>query len=111
MFKRIKRMTIVVLVAVLVVVFLGANALAENYIDEEGRNAEKMTADLFLVRPLGIVSTLFGTAVFVASLPFSALGNNVGEAGYKLVVEPAKFTFKRPIGDFSSIDYGLTPHK
>ena len=111
MFKRIKKITTVVLVTSLVVVLLGANALAENYIDKEGPDAGKMTADLFLVRPLGIISTLLGTAVFVASLPFSALGNNVGEAGYKLVAEPAKFTFKRPIGDFSSIDYGLTPHK
>lgn len=105
MFKQIKSITTVVLVTSLVVVLLDANALAENYIDkEEGLDAGKMTADLFLVRPLGIISTLLGTAVFVASLPFSALGNNVGEAGYKLVAKPAKFTFKRPIGDFSSID-------
>ena len=104
MFRRIKRMTTVVLVTALVVVLLGANASAENYIDEERVDAGKITADLILVRPLGMVSTLLGTAVFVASLPFSALGSNVGEAGYKLVAEPAKLTFKRPIGDFSSID-------
>jgi hypothetical protein len=110
MLQPIKRMTIVLIIAALVVVPLGANALAGNYIDEDN-NGEKMTGDLLLVRPLGIASTILGAAVFVVSLPFSALGGNVKEAGQKLVADPAKFTFKRPIGDFSSIDYGLTPHR
>jgi hypothetical protein len=109
MLQNFKKMTIVFLIAALVAVPMGASALAGNYIDE-ANNGEKMTADLCLVRPLGIASTVLGAAVFVVSLPFSILGGNVGEAGDKLVADPAKFTFVRPIGDFSSIDYRLTPH-
>jgi hypothetical protein len=109
MLPQIKKLTILFLIAALVSVPLGANALAGNYLDEDN-NGEKMTADLCLVRPLGIASTVLGAAVFVVSLPFSILGGNVGEAGNKLVVDPAKFTFVRPIGDFSSIDHGLMPH-
>lgn len=104
MFGQIKRMTIIVLVVALVTGSFDLNACAADYIDERRVDAGQMTADLFFVRPLGVVSTLLGVTVFVGSLPFSLLGRNVGEAGYKLVVEPVKFTFVRPIGDFNSID-------
>jgi len=49
---------------------------------------------------LGIVATVFGCAVFVVSLPFSALGGNTKQAVQKLVKEPAAFTFVRPLGEF-----------
>ena len=60
--------------------------------------APAMFVDLVLIRPLGIVATALGTTMFVVSLPFTLLGGNVGEAGRALVVEPAKFTFARPLG-------------
>ncbi len=59
-----------------------------------------MVGDTFLVRPLGIATTIVGAVVFVVSLPFSLLGGNVDEAGHDLVAAPAKFTFARPLGDF-----------
>ena len=59
-----------------------------------------MTMDLVLARPGGFLATLAGTAVFVVSLPFSALGGNTNEAWDSLVVTPAVYTFKRPLGDF-----------
>jgi hypothetical protein len=42
--------------------------------------------------------TLGGTAAFVASLPFTALGGNVEEAAKTLVIGPAKSTFTRCMG-------------
>lgn len=57
-----------------------------------------MTLDLALVRPLTLVGTVAGTAVFIASLPFSILGGNTAEAGNALVVTPAKTTFLRCLG-------------
>ena len=36
----------------------------------------------------------------IKKLPFSLLGINVGEAGSKLVLDPARFTFVRPLGEF-----------
>lgn len=58
-----------------------------------------MLADTFLVRPFMLVGTILGTATFIVTLPFSLLGGNVGEAGNKLVVEPAAYTFVRPLGE------------
>ena len=46
-----------------------------------------------------LVSTVVTTVTFVVMLPFSLLGGNVGESAEKLVVEPAKYTFTRPLGD------------
>lgn len=63
-------------------------------------SAATMTVDALLVRPLGLVATILGAGIFVVSLPFSALGGNVGEAGRALVVAPAKMTFSRPLGQF-----------
>ncbi len=59
----------------------------------------EMLADAFMVRPFMLVGTVLSTATFIVTLPFSALGGNVGEAADKLVVEPVKYTFARPLGD------------
>lgn len=69
-----------------------------NSVDNEPTGGT-MLADTFLVRPLMLVSTVFGAATFVVTLPFSALGGNIGEAGNTLVVEPARYTFLRPLGE------------
>ena len=58
-----------------------------------------MLADTVLVRPFMLASTVVGAVAFVVSLPFSALGGNIDEAGQKLVLEPAKYTFTRPLGE------------
>ena len=60
----------------------------------------EMIADGVLVRPLGIVSLVAGFGLFIISSPFSGLGGNIGDAWETLVVEPAKFTFARPLGKF-----------
>jgi hypothetical protein len=67
-------------------------------IDEEPTGGTMM-ADTFLVRPFMLAGTVVGLATFIVTLPFSALGGNVGEAGNTLVVEPAKYTFVRPLGE------------
>lgn len=86
------------MVATLILIPFGTEALAQDTAKKE-YSAEKMTADILLVRPVGILATLFGGAVFVVSLPFSLLGGNTQEAYENLIVAPAKYTFKRPIGD------------
>jgi len=72
---------------------------AEEQVPGEGATAEKMIADLLLLRPLGIVATVMGTAFFIVSLPFSVPGGNTKAAFQKLVTDPAKFTFDRPLGE------------
>jgi hypothetical protein len=61
----------------------------------------EMVADTVLARPLGLVSMVAGFGLFVISIPFSALGRNVGETWDYMVVRPTKFTFSRPLGQFN----------
>jgi hypothetical protein len=91
-----KKPLAVCLIAALVLIPLGAEALAI----EKGPSAGAMIADTVFARPLGLATTIVGSAVFVVSLPFSALGGNVSTAFQKLVKDPLVFTFKRPLGDF-----------
>lgn len=57
-----------------------------------------MGIDAGLVRPVGLAATIIGAGLFVVTLPFSALGGNVGESAERLVVDPAKMTFLRCLG-------------
>lgn len=58
-----------------------------------------MAADLILLRPLSLLGTVLGTAVFVVGLPFEAASGNIGAGARRLVKEPAQYTFTRPLGD------------
>lgn len=69
----------------------------------ESGTAEAMVADTLVARPIGLVTTVVGSALYVISLPFSLLGGNEKEARKRLVNEPAAFTFKRPLGEFESL--------
>ena len=95
-----KQSLVFLLAAVLVFTWAACPALAaeKKYVVGEDRNAPAMILDLVLLRPLGLVGFAVGTAVFVVTLPLSALGGNTGEAAKKLVVAPAKYTFTRPLG-------------
>jgi hypothetical protein len=59
-----------------------------------------MIIDGLVVRPLGLVTTIIGSVLFVVTLPFSALGGNVEQAREKLIDGPAAFTFTRCLGCF-----------
>jgi hypothetical protein len=59
---------------------------------------EEMIADAVFLRPLGLASLVLGTAAFVATLIFTIPTQQVEEAGRQLVVNPAKYTFVRPLG-------------
>lgn len=54
--------------------------------------------DALFLRPAGFIGTVLGTVAFVVTLPFSAPTHSSDNAAKKLVVEPAKFTFARPLG-------------
>jgi hypothetical protein len=77
----------------------GAYAAGRTNTIEEERTGGTMMADTFMIRPFMLVGTVVGLATFVVTLPFSALGGNIGEAGNTLVVEPARYTFVRPLGE------------
>ena len=91
---------VAIMLAITSIVYVtGANA-AYNDQEAEKPTAGTMLADTVMVRPLTLVGTAVGAVTFVVTLPFSALGGNIGEAGRILVVDPAKYTFVRPLGVF-----------
>ncbi|MNR49526.1 hypothetical protein D3C85_1689130 [compost metagenome] len=57
-----------------------------------------MVGDVLIARPLLIGATVIGAGLFIISLPFSALGGNVGEAAEELVVVPGREAFVRCLG-------------
>lgn len=65
---------------------------------ERHPSAEMMILDGLVYRPLGLAGTIIGTGLFIVTLPFSLPGGNAGEAGERLVVEPARDTFTRCLG-------------
>ena len=64
----------------------------------EEPSGEGMMVDLVVLRPFGLAATALGTAVFIASLPFTLPTLSVKQAAKKLIAEPAKYTFARPLG-------------
>lgn len=72
---------------------------------KQSPSADTMILDGLILRPLGIAATAIGTGVFIATLPFTALAGNTGEAGQKLVADPAKYTFRRCLGCISKNEF------
>ena len=82
--------------SMILIISTPALAVGNNADDSPGFFA--MTGDLVVARPVLLVATILGSAIFVVSSPFSALGGNIGEAADILVKQPAKATFMRCLG-------------
>jgi hypothetical protein len=75
-----------------------AQAQALESVDETP-SAAAMAFDFVVVRPLGLVATVGGIALFVAQLPFALIaGDPPSDPARRFVVEPAAYTFTRPLG-------------
>ena len=90
----------VLLTALALVTVPCSTCLAQSLEQDDDIIAGKMASDALIVRPLGLCATVIGGAVFLVSLPFSALGGNTKPAYDYLVADPFTFTFSRPLGDF-----------
>ena len=66
----------------------------------ESTDGMGIVADVLIARPVGLVSVVFGTVMYVVSLPFAIPSGSVDKAGQLLVADPFKYTFYRPLGDF-----------
>lgn len=79
---------------------------------EEEPSSTAIVFDVLITRPLGIVATVVGAAVFIVGLPFTIPTRSVGITAEKLVAEPLKFTFRRPVGEmdyFNGFETRATP--
>lgn len=63
-----------------------------------------IVADFVVVRPLCLAVTVIGSAFYVLSLPVAATSKSVHRTTKALVVQPAKATFTRPLGEFDDLD-------
>jgi len=68
-----------------------------------------MAADLVIARPLGLVATVAGTALFLVALPFEAMSGNITTPAHRLIADPAAYTFARPLGQLEPEDRDETP--
>ena len=81
---------------------VGFGSAAPTYAAEE-TNPLEVTADVLVVRPVCLVATVVGSAVFVVALPAGLFSNSVKKMADTLVVKPAKATFTRPVGDMEAL--------
>jgi len=91
---RSRRATIALMIACLM---LPQALWAQNAVDEDP-NALIMVGDLVVARPIGVVMTVGGVAVWLVSLPFTLLAGHAGEAAETLMQGPAEATFMRCLG-------------
>ena len=71
---------------------------ADQYATDVQPTGEAMAGDLIFVRPLGFVSLVLGTAGFIIALPFTIPSGSVGSSAKVFIMEPAQYTFTRPLG-------------
>lgn len=65
---------------------------------DESPNEWAMVGDLLVARPIGVVLTAGGAAVWLVSLPFTLLAGNASEAAGTLIGGPVETTFMRCLG-------------
>ncbi|TXI11863.1 MAG: hypothetical protein E6Q76_01855 [Rhizobium sp.] len=92
------KLATVIAAAVFALTAVTAQAEEGNGIDDTP-SAAAMAADFLLVRPLGLVATILGTGIFIAQLPLDIFIKDAPAVpSEKLVLDPARFTFTRPLG-------------
>lgn len=85
-----------IILTTICMVALPMHAQAEQI--DETPSAIEMAFDGLIIRPITLVATVLGSVIWVATLPFSLLGGNAGEAAEVLVIAPAEATFLKCLG-------------
>ncbi len=84
----------------LALALMSFRAAADDPNTVSGDKGTDMLVDVVIMRPLGVATMLIGTALTVVALPFTIPTGSVGESAREMIVKPAEFTFKRPLGEF-----------
>ncbi|MFO7884610.1 MAG: hypothetical protein R6U68_07305 [Desulfobacteraceae bacterium] len=97
--SKIKKHVIIAVLALVMIISSSASAMAEK--DFNQPSYPSMVADLLVIRPLSLVSTAFGSVIFLGALPFNIHSRERCEKAEKILIkEPAAYTFTRPLGSF-----------
>lgn len=73
-------------------------AMAREGAVDENPNGFAMLGDFVVARPVGLLLTVGGTALWLVSLPFTLLAGNAGDAADNLILGPGEQTFMRCLG-------------
>ena len=65
---------------------------------DDSPNEWAVVGDLLVARPVGVVMTAGGAAVWLVSLPFTLLSGHAAEAAETLILGPGEETFLRCLG-------------
>ena len=87
---------VILIVMMLIMVFTSSFAFALD-------DSTSVISDAFLLKPLGFVVMIAGTAIFIASLPIAAITGSSGHTFEVLVKQPYDYTFNRPVGEIPSM--------
>ncbi len=72
---------------------------ASDMTDYEETDGTAIVLDVLIARPLGIASLALGTVIFIVALPYTIPSWTIGRTADKLVADPFRFTFLRPVGE------------
>ncbi|THF56842.1 hypothetical protein [Pseudothauera rhizosphaerae] len=103
------RCAITLALAVALALAPARGALAEDHGPVTGDRGADMAVDLVVVRPLGLVGAVIGTAGFIIALPFTIPTGTVGETAREWIGDPLEYTFNRPLGEFERCGADLHP--
>ncbi len=96
----------VIAFTIFVLVIVPFSAVAQDYDQnpfekkEEARSGA-IAFDALIVRPVSLGAIVAGSLLFVIALPVTSFTGETRLTYEKLIKEPARYTFKRPMGEFS----------
>jgi len=98
--KRIRKIIQILLTVSLVIGSLYSIGWTEDRSAKEDPIVHEWSAlDLIFARPFGVAAGIFGSALFVISLPFTIPSGGVDEAVEMFIVKPFQFSFTREFPD------------
>lgn len=98
--KNFKRLLSLFLITSLLIGFSYSLGFAElEWTEDDPVTDEWKVIDLIIARPIGVIAGIFGTAVFIVSLPFTIPTKSVDKAANFLIERPFKFSFIREFPD------------
>jgi hypothetical protein len=98
--KKIKKNIVLLLTISLIMGSLYSIGWAEDKSAKENPLVHEWNVlDLVFARPIGVAAGIFGSALFVVSLPFTIPSGGVDEALEMFIVKPFQFSFTREFPD------------
>jgi hypothetical protein len=100
MSRCLQRVSAVLITVALLLIQVGP-AVATPAQDLENRGETNLVADAMILRPLGLVATALGAAVWAVGVaPFVAITRptDLGKSMSYLIMRPVKYTFADPLG-------------